>query len=513
MSTQRTRRIRSRSPVATRASYARTSGDMLTGGWDPAAGINPSDQSPVIWWNGSDQLNGPIGPNGPWARGGGSALSVTTRATSLICGPLTSAPFRTVDLVDGRPLGRPRWITDPMTIRNDARWPSNVYPDAVELPRSLFWGSLVRDSAWFGVGAFITQLDDIDQPLAGTLRLINPLLLDTTRDLDDGSLRWVLGSDGAPNDRAVFDRDGYLSLGPITYRIVTLRNPHSPVDSNGKSKGAFELSPSAFGLASQIETYATGTFRSGVPAGFLKVQTPNLSQTAADELRASWMAHHGGDRRSVGVLSSTIDFTPLNLSPVDTALGEVTRLNLASIAFAFGLDPDVLGAGLSNSSTYRNATEFWQRHRDFGLAPYQAILEDTLSALLPGSQGVRCDLDRFANPPLAERVTTGAAAVEAGLMTINEWRALEGMQPLGSSSSPEEQRSLSAAETSQKVYLAVTAGVLSVEEARQMIVDAGGKLDPSKIPVPAAPEPEPIAATGTDDPTPIRSARPQPWRR
>ena len=64
-------------------------------------------------------------------------------------------------------------------------------------------------------------------PLAGTLRNIDALLLSTERD-DDGALHWVLGADGADDEQAVFDRDGFLSLGAITYRIVVLRNPHSP---------------------------------------------------------------------------------------------------------------------------------------------------------------------------------------------------------------------------------------------------------------------------------------------
>jgi hypothetical protein len=90
-------------------------------------------------------------------------------------------------------------------------------------------------------------------------------------------------------------------------------------------------------------------------------------------------------------------------------------------------------------------------------------------------------------------------------MTVDEWRASEGMLPLPASGTTEETRSLSAAETSQKVYLAVQAGVLSITEARQMIVDAGGKLDVTAVPEIAEPEP-----TGTDG---VRSLRSPTWRR
>ena len=81
------------SKVLSRSLYARTSGDFLTGGVDPAS------QQP-IWWYGSDAGGGafPIGPNGPWVSGQAPAQPVVVRATSLITGPLTSAPFRVLEL-------------------------------------------------------------------------------------------------------------------------------------------------------------------------------------------------------------------------------------------------------------------------------------------------------------------------------------------------------------------------------------------------------------------------------
>ena len=60
-------------------------------------------------------------------------------------------------------------------------------------------------------------------------------------------------------------------------------------------------------------------------------------------------------------------------------------------------------------------------------------------------------------------------------------------------------RSLSAAEVSQKVYLAVNAGVLTVEEARQMIKEAGAVLgDTPPTPRQAAMPPDDAASDKTD---------------
>jgi phage portal protein BeeE len=482
MPTPRSRRIRSSShqPVHERARYTRTNADMLIGGtysegdtfpYSTGPGIDPGSQPPIHWM-GLDSGGGayPIGPNGPYVNGRGGALPVITRAVSLICGPMTAAPFRTIELgFGGRPLGRPRWITDPMLLRPDSRYPADSFSEASKSPRGEFFFGWIRDAVLFGTGAFLAQEDDQGQPMAGSMRRVSPHLLHCERAAD-GSLRWVIGEDGAAEeDKVVFGRDGRVTLGPIEYRITALRNPHGITDADGHTPGVFEQHPSAFGLGQQIETYASGTFRSGIPAGYLQVDHSMDSMTPeqAADLKRRWMASHGGDRRSIAVLNSFTKFVPLQLSPVDSALGEVTRLNIGSIAYAFGLDPEILGVTMSNSGTYRNATEFWQRHKDYSLSPWLSAVEDVLTALLPGTQGVRVDLDRFANPPPKERFDAYKVAIDAGVLTPNECRELEGLEPL-----PEP-------------------------------------------PAEREPQPEPAPVPVPDEapaPTDIRARRPQPWR-
>jgi hypothetical protein len=328
-----------------------------------------------------------------------------------------------------------------MLLRPDARVlnPSEqpTSAAALRLSRSSFWGGFVRAALHWGLGAFISvpsrQANDdpagvpTGAPKAGSLKLVDPRFLSTQVD-DDGALRWVI--DGGEGNPAVFDRDGFLQLGPVTYRITVLRNPLSGVDTEGMSLGVFAMSPDAFHLGAQISSYMAGTFRSGVPAGYLKTETPGLEQTQADELRAKWMANHGGDRRSIAVLNATTSFVPLTFSPVDAAIGESKRLAIADVAFSFGLDPVTLNVSLANSATYNNVRDAWVNHRDYALSPWTTALQDCLSALLPGTSGVLVSLDAFAQPDLKQRVETGKLATEAGLLTIDEWRASEGLPPL-----------------------------------------------------------------------------------
>lgn len=415
-----------------RSTYARTGLDFLVNSPDGFPSDYPPGWPPgtPLWWNGLDSGGGayPIGPNGPFSSGTASAVPAVTRATALITGPITSASFRAMN--GSQQAEEPRWLTDPMLVRPDARYPTAPFPEAEQLPRSLFWAEWVRSAIWWGVGAFICRQDAAGQPLPGSLHNLDARQLSTERD-SSGALHWVYS--GSDSERLVFDRDGFWppeSDAPFRYRLVVLRNPHSPVDVDGHSQGVFAMSPSVFGLAAQVDSYAQGTFRTGVPAGYLKVQTPGLTKEAAVQLRSGWMAAHGGDRRSIAVLNATTDFQPLNLSPVDAALDAVKRLNLADLAFAFGLDPMTLGAGLQNSATYTNLRDAWANHRDFGLAPWTAAVEGTLSALMPGAQSVRVNLDGFANPTPAERFTAWQTALDAGIVTVEEVRAAEGLPPL-----------------------------------------------------------------------------------
>lgn len=431
-----------------RAAYTRTTGDLLIN--DP--GIpdpdGPSAMTPV-YWMGIDSGGGanPIGPNGPWQHSG-SALPVVTRATSLIVSPLTAAPYRVQDMsTAGKWHTAPRWLTDPMLMRPDTRFPQ-AHPSVARVPRAKFWADWIRSAIWWGEGAFLAAEGADGAPLAGSLKLVNPLLLETERD-PNGVLVWAIASeDHDPDGRAVFNREGRITFGSITYRLYVLRNPHAEIDSEGRSPGVFASSPSVFGLARQMETYASGTFRSGIPAGYLKVSQPHLSQTAADDLKAAWLRNHGGDRRSIAVLNATTEFHPLNLSPVDAALGEVKRLNIADVAFAFGLDPTTLGAGLNNSATYTNIRDAWSNHSDFGLSPWIAAIEDTLSALVPANQAVRVNLDKFANPAPGERYSAYATAITAGILTANEARDMEGLPPLPASRIPRPARDGSDADLS-----------------------------------------------------------------
>lgn len=431
---------------AHRATRVRNTADLLIN--DPEGWVSDGEHGPV-WWLGSDSGGGayPIGPRPPggvitdryssgptsyWSGVQAGALPCVVRATSLIVDPIADSPFRVQELgFGGAPLPTPRWITDPMLARPDARYTDDVAAATQKLTRSKFWRDLLCASLWWGLGAFIYQEQQTDgstEPLAGTMRLIHPHHLGTVRN-DDNALVWALNP-GAGLDQVEFDRDGYLNVGGVTYRIAVLRNPLSPVDDDAMSLGVFGMSPSAFRFGAELDAYSSGQFRSGVPNGVLQVNTPGLTGDEANDLKRRWMEAHGGGRRSIAVLNATTSFTPFNLSPVDAALTEVKKLNVADVAFAFGMDPNMLGAGLQNSASYNNVRDYFRQHRDLTLGPWISALQDLLTSLLSGLRGVRIDLDQFTRAEPAERYAAYVTAINAGILTVNEVRQQEGLPPL-----------------------------------------------------------------------------------
>ena len=400
-----------------RASYDRSAGDML---------IN----EPQFMWLGHDSGGGryPIGPNGPFAV---ECLPAITRLTSIIVDPLTSSPWTVTESTTGLPRAGavfppPRWMTDPQLLRPDDRYPITALPVVRRMSRSLFWATWMRSAVWFGAG-FLLFAEGAQGPIPGSLRVLHPSSVKPVRN-EFGTVVWEIG-EGA--DTVQTDRDGYLNM-PGGMRIVALRDPHASIDAEGRSIGMFERNAGTFGLSESIDRYTSGIYRSGVPAGFLKVSTPGLDTEKARTIRQAWMNAHGGDRRSVAVLNATTDFKPIQFSPVDVALIEGKRANLADVAMAFALDPGgALGLSMGGTMTYQNAQSQFARLRQ-DLLPWIVAVEQVIGALLPNGRDMRIDFSELTRPDPTQQYPALNDAIGSGLMTVDEARAQIGLPPKGS---------------------------------------------------------------------------------
>jgi HK97 family phage portal protein len=362
-------------------------------------------EQPSLWWaNGGAGIQGPFGNPIPGAMPWGNLAGIpaVARCTSIIVDELAAVPWK---LYRGREeLPLPDWIADPQALRLDGRV---VDPDgarSVRLSHVDFWSSWLTDALWWGDGVIFAPTRTADGAPKPPMWLVDPLQL----ELRDGGY---------------FVRD--YRLDPTA--IIHLRGPGPIVD--GRGSGAFERFAAELGYTLTVKDYAASVFYSGVPSGYLKVTKDGLTQTAADALRASWDAKHGGPNRQTAVLNSTTDYTPLTWSPTDATLVDVVNANLNELANAFGVPGYMIGAS-GDQATYANLEG---RRRDlvtFTYLPWSSRIEAVLDAQVPRGVSLKVALDGLQRGDSATRADFLVKMVDAGIYTIEEARELEDLAPL-----------------------------------------------------------------------------------
>ncbi len=419
------RRLQTRANYGTTRHPVRANADMLVNspdGW-------VTNQPPVNYtWIGSSNVPvGPITPLSPSVPGGMPAA--VERATALLVGPLTSVlPWRVYKGTwrsdpEAVEFPAPAWMTDPMMLGTRPGPTGPVFPARDRQTAIRFWGEVLQHAVWFGKGYFTFAEDATGQPLAGAMRVLNPAMIG---DLDSGG--WRIGDD---YDGIETDRDGRYQLGGLTWRVICLEEPF------GDRTGVLGRHAQTLALAVQVRSYASGTFRSGVPAGFLKVSSANLTKDGAEELKAGWLKAHGGDQRSIAVLNATTDFTPIAISPIDAQLVQTDAMVLRTVAHAFNLHAAALDSGAQGDGVYANLTDNRQKLLDESIQPWRRSVEDELSAILPYGTWLSLDTRGFLETDSAKRTAYYAAGLAGGWLTAAEVRAIERLPPLPEQDPPE----------------------------------------------------------------------------
>ena len=366
--------------------------------------------APWLWWLGPAGGDGTGGPFGNPLDASSSSttppsgnLAAVNRCTSLISDTIAGLPW---DVIRGdfERLPRPDWISDPQAQRIDGRIVGTDTLWSCRLSAVEFWSQFVTAALWFGNSFVYVPVRDSAGAPKPPLWQLHPN--DVT--IADGEY-WV-GETALPRDSVIHLR----GLGPYF---------------DGSGRGVLTTFGRELGLASAVGQYAAGVFQSGVPAGYLKSSAPSMTQDQADELKARWLAQHGGARRSIAVLNATTDFHAVAISPVDAQLNSAREWSLRDIALAFGVPPYSIGAP-ADSSTYANVESRMIELRTFTLLPWQRRVEATLDAQLPRGTGLKIRSDALLRADTATRYAAYKNAIDAGWLLPDEVRTLEDLPPL-----------------------------------------------------------------------------------
>jgi HK97 family phage portal protein len=365
-----------------------------------------------LWWVDGPGAGTGFGNPPPDARGlsGAAALPAVLRCTAIIADTIAGLPWRVYRGFDQQ--STPRWLTDPQVMREDKRaFPTPIVPDPMSNVE--FYTQWIVSALWFGDGFIYAPELDAGGQLRPPLILLDPQKIEIRAAERYPSTRYSYWIDDVEFDST---------------KIIRLRG--EPPYENGKlGVGVIERFATDLGLATAMRTYASNIFNTGVPAGYLKVNSPTITEEQALTLQTRWMSRHGTARKKVAVLNASTDFVPLSISPIDAELDSAKTWSLRDIALAFGVPAYMLGVP-GDSSTYANVESRMTELRTFTLLPWIRRIEASLDAQFPLGTEVKIITDGTLRADTSTRYAAYESALRAGWMTPDEVRALEDRPPL-----------------------------------------------------------------------------------
>ena len=414
-------------------------------------------------------------------------ISAITRATTLIINPIIRTPWNVSRNATDPQMNDPTnayspatliqrqlWMDDPMLA---SRAPTSDFdrplvPYAARLRKDEFWSTVLTHALWWGQGGVMYVPRADGQPLVGSLRVVNPFTVNAT---PDG--RWMMVDPNNADDPLISDGEGNFNVGGITWTLRMMRG--LPPHDGNTPEGVLTRHGWTIKTAARLQMFENNSLTSGVPAGVLKVNVPNYDEEMANNLKASWMRAHGGDRRGIAVLNAGVDFSPLSITPIDADLTKLRQLSLVDVAHAFGLSAALLDASAGNSLTYANLKDKRRETVDDILGPFGSRFEQFVSSMMPFGTSMSVNWQAYLSTDPNDTVNYVKTAIDTGVMTTAEGRAALNLPVVpeeGGDTNTGTSNEERAARMLQMIYLGV-GRVITVDEARRFMAAAGVEMD------------------------------------
>lgn len=260
----------------------------------------------------------------------------------------------------------------------------------------------------------------------------------------------------------------------------------------------------ALGSVAAADDYAGRWFAGGTHVGGLISVPQELTQGEADRLRVEWDAFHAGlvNAHKTAVLSKGAKYERISLTAADAQLLETRQYGIAEIARILRITPHKL-YDLTHA-TFSNVEHLAIEASGDSIAPWVRRIEAAINAdtdLVPPGHYVEASLEGMLRGDSVQRAAFYTAGINAGWLTPGMAARLENkpsppeldyyLRPLNMAvlgehdSTPGDSASdpgghgddpMLVAEAVQKVYLGVTAGLITADEGRQIVNAVGGNL-------------------------------------
>lgn len=194
--------------------------------------------------------------------------------------------------------------------------------------------------------------------------------------------------------------------------------------------GPIQLARVAVSGSLAAELMAQEQWTSGGPPIDGVVTVPGkLTKEEADLHRTQWSER--ALSRGPAFLSGGMDFHSVRMSNQDQQFLESRNYGVLDVCRLFGIPPKFLAAELGGSSlSYANNQEAYIDLVRGAYQPVADILEIGFGELIPTTQVVRTSFSPLLRADIRTRFDTYAVARQNELLTTNEIRTLEGLQPI-----------------------------------------------------------------------------------
>lgn len=199
-----------------------------------------------------------------------------------------------------------------------------------------------------------------------------------------------------------------------------------------KSLNAVRLAQSAIGLAIATEQSMQSMHANGLrPSGVYSVDGA-LTKEQHERL-ATWLSGKAGPSKFGAplVLDRSAKWLQTGSSAIDAQSNETRRTQVEEICRAYGVFPIMVGHS-DKASTFASTESFFGAHLIHTLTPWHKAWTQRMDEmLLDGSGPLFAEFDtryiRMAS--MKDRAMYARTMIEMGLMSANEWRDMEGMDP------------------------------------------------------------------------------------
>ncbi|MFD1083880.1 phage portal protein [Micromonospora andamanensis] len=214
-------------------------------------------------------------------------------------------------------------------------------------------------------------------------------------------------------------------------RREMLHIPAFTVPGQRRGLSVIDHAREAIGLGLAAEEYGARFFSQGTTMSGVVEHPGNPKPGEVAVLARMLKKSHAGIKNShaVGILTGGATWKSISITPEQAQFLETRRFQKLEIASLYRVPPHLLDPTVQSSwgSGVEEQNKFFV---DYTLVPWLTRLEQAISMLLPNGQYVKFNVDARLRAKTAERFQAYVQAVNNGIMSLDEVRALEDMEAI-----------------------------------------------------------------------------------